>query len=233
MTPVDTFIESLTKMVGNFPGWSVDFVKADHPWGPDVSLRFRCPHGGHSVSSLSVYALDGASPSMFAMEQMVAAMVYCVRGDADKPIKYFMPAGTTVKDKDVTWNMGANNKFSITMKMQLDETAWQILQGSVLSEPAPVLLPPNYSTHTPLKSYINPVIGGKEDTLADGDKLKDMIPGLSSPVPSGCPACLATQGFSVIQLIIHLNDHHKWTRERIADWLDSLEDVDLTIQKAS
>lgn len=32
--------------------------------------------------------------------------------------------------------------------------------------------------------------------------------------------------------IIHLNDHHKYTRERIADWLDSL-DVDLTLQPTS
>jgi hypothetical protein len=34
---------------------------------------------------------------------------------------------------------------------------------------------------------------------------------------------------SIRNIIINLNDVHKWTREQIADWLDSL-DVDLTFQ---
>lgn len=34
---------------------------------------------------------------------------------------------------------------------------------------------------------------------------------------------------SIYMLIQHLNDHHAWTREVIADWLDSL-DIDLTIK---
>jgi hypothetical protein len=29
------------------------------------------------------------------------------------------------------------------------------------------------------------------------------------------------------EVIVHLNDHHRWTREQIAGWLDTL-DVDLT-----
>lgn len=34
---------------------------------------------------------------------------------------------------------------------------------------------------------------------------------------------------SLWNMIQHLNDDHKWTRERIADWLDSL-DLDLEFQ---
>src|ERR1035437_882623 len=34
------------------------------------------------------------------------------------------------------------------------------------------------------------------------------------------------------ELIIHLNDGHKWTREQIAAWIDSL-DIDFTLQSAS
>ena len=33
----------------------------------------------------------------------------------------------------------------------------------------------------------------------------------------------------VIDLVVHLNDHHKWSREAIADWLDTL-DFDLSFQ---
>lgn len=35
-------------------------------------------------------------------------------------------------------------------------------------------------------------------------------------------------------MIIHLNDHHHWSRERIADWVDEFEDkegVDLSFRK--
>lgn len=41
-------------------------------------------------------------------------------------------------------------------------------------------------------------------------------------MPVVCPAC---SGFpeSVFNLIAHLNDTHYWTRERIADWVETLE----------
>lgn len=34
----------------------------------------------------------------------------------------------------------------------------------------------------------------------------------------------------LLDMILHLNDDHHWTREEIADWLDTL-DVDLTIRE--
>lgn len=47
----------------------------------------------------------------------------------------------------------------------------------------------------------------------------------SVPCPKGC-----RPGFhegNIASLIVHLNDDHKWSREQIADWLDTL-DVDLS-----
>lgn len=41
-----------------------------------------------------------------------------------------------------------------------------------------------------------------------------------------CPVCQSRD--SVLQRVIHLNDVHNWTREAIADWLDTL-DLDLRI----
>jgi hypothetical protein len=41
-----------------------------------------------------------------------------------------------------------------------------------------------------------------------------------------CPAACVASGYTLWSLIQHLNDSHKWSRERIADWLETL-DVDL------
>jgi hypothetical protein len=49
---------------------------------------------------------------------------------------------------------------------------------------------------------------------------------------SRCPACLPVVGFvrrrlnweyDVEDVIAHLNDDHEWTRERIADWVATIE----------
>ena len=48
-------------------------------------------------------------------------------------------------------------------------------------------------------------------------------------IPMDCPAMdeqmsLCDVVDDLLDCIIHLNDIHEWTRERIADWVDSLED---------
>jgi len=38
-----------------------------------------------------------------------------------------------------------------------------------------------------------------------------------------CPGCGKAVFFpSIVSLIIHLNDYHRWERERIAEWLDTI-----------
>lgn len=39
----------------------------------------------------------------------------------------------------------------------------------------------------------------------------------------GCPACLGITQTWLGFIIAHLNDDHRWTRERIADWIETLE----------
>jgi hypothetical protein len=36
-----------------------------------------------------------------------------------------------------------------------------------------------------------------------------------------CPACHVYAGW--VSLVVHLNDQHRWTRERIADWVATVE----------
>jgi hypothetical protein len=73
------------------------------------------------------------------------------------------------------------------------------------------------------------IIGTPADTLPLAKQLTSVFPNLVRMVP--CP--LGADTFAercaagcldrpVVNQIIHLNDHHAWTREQIADWLDSL-----------
>lgn len=57
-----------------------------------------------------------------------------------------------------------------------------------------------------------------------GRMLAAALPGLATRVP--CPVCDDYHA-PVQTAVIHMNDVHRWTREAIADWLDSL-DVDLS-----
>lgn len=38
-----------------------------------------------------------------------------------------------------------------------------------------------------------------------------------------CPTCTAAHAGPVFSIIAHLNDFHKWTREQIADWIESID----------
>jgi hypothetical protein len=60
------------------------------------------------------------------------------------------------------------------------------------------------------------------------DRLERATSGVQTKV--ACPACLVGRDFhsTVWSRIQHLNDIHRWPREQIADWLDTL-DIDLTI----
>jgi hypothetical protein len=40
---------------------------------------------------------------------------------------------------------------------------------------------------------------------------------------AACPACHTSETIWLPSIIVHLNDHHKWTREQIADWIDTFE----------
>jgi len=62
------------------------------------------------------------------------------------------------------------------------------------------------------------------------DELSDLFPNLHGE-QMRCPKskCRGKYKADLASMIQHLNDYHKWTRERIADWLDSL-DVDLSLQ---
>jgi hypothetical protein len=57
-----------------------------------------------------------------------------------------------------------------------------------------------------------------------GDQLGTVFPGIHQKL--NCPDCGAyTQ---LYYILVDLNDDHGWTREQIADWLETL-DIDITL----
>jgi hypothetical protein len=62
---------------------------------------------------------------------------------------------------------------------------------------------------------------GGRCTVPLADALKT-FPALRTPVAK-CPWCSFTDLDDVRDAIVHLNDFHMWTRERIADWVDTVE----------
>lgn len=45
-----------------------------------------------------------------------------------------------------------------------------------------------------------------------------------------CPGCRKQTRGCVFFMIVHLNDDHYWTREQIADWVESIEPKDTIVQ---
>lgn len=58
-------------------------------------------------------------------------------------------------------------------------------------------------------------------------RLLNAYPELSGATPP-CPVCLHTSA-TAYGMMQHLNDGHSWTREEIADWLDSVLGVPLEL----
>lgn len=70
-------------------------------------------------------------------------------------------------------------------------------------------------------------LGAAWDALGCGwrDPLKDPPPAICAFLnqPAICPSCFLRRRANLGQIVAHLNDHHRWTRERIADWVESQE----------
>lgn len=64
----------------------------------------------------------------------------------------------------------------------------------------------------------------------DFEELSASLPG--SHVSVDCPVCDKSPHRELLpDIIIHINDEHHWTREQIADWLETL-DIDLEFKDA-
>lgn len=92
-----------------------------------------------------------------------------------------------------------------------DKQAYFASQGAFAFASKPKAVSPAFS----------PVGRGVEKELAKA------IPGFEAMRVDKCPVC-DTSDMRLAGAIVHLNDCHKWAREAIADWLETL-DLDLTL----
>lgn len=132
---------------------------------------------------------------------------------------------------------GVDNGGALTSVEQVFDAVAKIKAASGYhAQPPPEWIAATFQKHWP----------GPE--LSSGDEvvkaLTKAIPGLQGATAS-CPACRAGEPLSVpacpcesctprgpqklVNVVVHLNDAHRWTRGQVADWLETL-DVDLTFQ---
>jgi hypothetical protein len=56
--------------------------------------------------------------------------------------------------------------------------------------------------------------------------LRSSFPLYDSPVAIICPDCQNSYESCVSEIVAHFNDEHYWTRERIADWVETREQLE-------
>lgn len=82
--------------------------------------------------------------------------------------------------------------------------------------------PQCFENHSEFDSHANVIA---TCALGAADQAGYVLSGVRRACPQGCFVCPAC-GNETIYLdyaIAHLNDYHNWTRERIADWVETLE----------
>ncbi len=133
---------------------------------------------------------------------------------------------------------GHSVSCTVTQYSPVDKNVFKI---RIELNPAPPT-PPNYlydggMIGSPVQGYggWNPyqfAVGGYVGSGSSGhstvDALLRLCPGLRD-ASAICPDCGTAGTVPISTLIPHINDSHKWTRERIADWLDTLP-FDLSIK---
>lgn len=62
------------------------------------------------------------------------------------------------------------------------------------------------------------------------DKINEVFPNLTV-IESKCPEANCSYGKDLRDLIIHLNDYHKWTLDKIANWLEESDHNPTAIKK--
>lgn len=70
---------------------------------------------------------------------------------------------------------------------------------------------------------------GQDGTALSYSELAKVFPLLEQPVnyPPGAEDFIASESLS--DVMIHLNDRAGWTREKIADWVETVEDANETV----
>jgi len=137
-------------------------------------------------------------------------------------------------------------EYATNLQMQAGKSPTKLIGADTVTSMSKKLILPAKAVDWPGLSYTFKYV---QQSLAQ-TVLNQEVPVYRNPIADLCAAIPAVLEFSthcpaqgedecassmrddLYNLIQHLNDRHRWTRQAIADWLETL-DVDLTFQPAA
>lgn len=180
---------------------------------PSLTFEAVCPHKQTCVHQISqglfVEGIHGAEIAETIFQRMLSACKahgpmlppgqYLYTLQSAEPMGYMTYAGTLIDAQELKATYGDMvAKMQAEIMTKMEQYIWN-------------------APNAPWPSSM-----AKEHPLTGLVRLFPNLSAYSAP----CPVCKTASG-PLGRIIPHINDNHQWTREQIADWLDTL-DVDLT-----
>jgi hypothetical protein len=181
-----------------------------------VEIVLKCPHNKIRASSVSLSFLNtsGAAPGDIAVNIYKEAVESCRYYHAPHQVPVPMTPndifGALIDD------LGILQPYMLVDPPH--DTEWSQYPPKSAGE----------SIVTALETLVPAIRDCIEQCPAAGQK--NVHPTPHAPLMLCGTGHSAPYAGPILTVVIHLNDYHRWTREQVADWLDSLEDVDLTIK---
>jgi hypothetical protein len=187
--------------VASTPGWGIsEAIQSTSPVYPQYQLVLYCPHGWQYLESCPTeYGNDSPFKSENLADHQFISTVV-------KCLKEHI-------GKPVTYFPNLYSPVSVSDKVEVSYNDIQALVSLDLLKQMQLMpfIPSSASVGTALIAA----------------EIAKAVPAVNTLVT--CPVCNLKSRVTISELIIHLNDLHGWSREKIADWLETL-DVDLTVQ---
>lgn len=198
-------------------GFYVDDVLTTAPW---QHLSPYVPN--YAQMQVVVYVPGGHNNTMFAVFPEV------FQGLDTGELNTFLQQQVTKFQKEMLADLA---KYKAELKVKAKYTPQQLETLTYEQYHAAVQDALFLAEHTPLyeaykqgKEAVNwhhPYVGSAESEVVN--LLAETFNGVKEE--GVCPDCKFTR--PLMDVIVHLNDKHKWSREAIADWLETL-DIDIT-----
>lgn len=198
----------------SLPSWTISFRNSQFEMGVDA----LCPHGGMWHDSLSYILLETAVTDSESIADMVWLGIVnkCAKDHIGKPLQ-MKNITSQAYGGYADWKTVVPTSFEDAQALVSMELISSYVTAS--DQMYASLLYGNGASVSSISAS-----GYGESSVVN--ELAKLCPAIKT-TNTTCPDC--KQGGTIANLIPHINDHHKWSREKIADWLETL-DVDLTLK---
>ena len=120
---------------------------------------------------------------------------------------------------------GKSKKFNLTAESLMDISPEMV--NYMLDTMAPAFVSNHGYVPSSMYNTVDEVHSFRPQPLSLS-RASTSLPGIKTAVNLPCQPCKIYASYPPISLhtaIMHLNDDHKWTREAIADWVDTIPDL--------